>query len=124
MLAAHLTVAAFIVFGLVAIPLGGALRWPFVHVLWWRLAHLVAMGAVAAQKLMGNACFLTTWEDRLVAVAAQSPHSTPSFQTFGEHVLYWNLPLWFFAALYSLLFAYALALWFVVSPRHGAKSVT
>jgi hypothetical protein len=52
-----------------------------------------------------------------VAAASAVPHPTPVFQSIGEHVLYWNLPLWFFAALYSALFAFVAFLWFAVPPK-------
>ena len=71
-LAVHVTIAAFILFGLVAIPIGARLGWVFVYGFWWRLAHSVAMGAVAGQKLIGGACFLSVWEDRLLAMAGSS----------------------------------------------------
>ena len=121
-LAVHIAIAGFIIFGTVAIPLGARLGWPFVHVFWWRLAHLVAMGAVAVQKLLGNSCFLSVWERQLVDISNQVPHAAPAFQSFGEHVLYWNLPLWFFAWLYGLMFAFAIVMWFVVPARFGASA--
>lgn len=120
-LAVHIAAAGFIVFGLIAIPLGAWLGWPFVHGFWWRGFHVVAMGLVAAQKLLGNSCFLSVWEFRLVDIASRVPHQTPAFQSFGEHVLYWNLPLWFFAWLYAALFVFVIYLWFRVPPRRRGQ---
>ncbi len=116
-LALHMAIAAFIVLGTVAIPLGARFGSVIVRILWWRFAHLIAMGAVALQKLLGNSCFLSVWERRLVDIASEIPHRPPAFQSFGEHVLYWNLPLWFFSALYSLMFVFVATMWFVVPPR-------
>jgi hypothetical protein len=116
-LAVHIAIAAFVVFGIAAIPLGARLGWPFVRVFWWRLLHVAAMFAIALQKLIGNACFLSVWEFHLVDVADRIPHAVPVFQAIGERVLYWNLPLWFFAALYTALFLYVVAMWFAVPPR-------
>jgi hypothetical protein len=113
-LAVHLLIAAFIAAGLVVIPLGARLGWGFVRIPWLRGAHAAAMGVVALQKVAGRACFLTVWEERLAAAAAAVPHSTPAFLTFGERILYWNLPLTFFTWLYGLLFAWVVALWFLV----------
>lgn len=120
-LAVHIVVAGFIVFGLVAIPLGARIGWPFVYIFWWRTLHLAAMGIVALQKLLGSACFLSVWEFRLVDIASEVPHRIPAFQSFGEHVLYWNLPLWFFAWLYAALFVFAIVLWLRVPPRTTKK---
>ncbi len=118
-LAIHILIAGFIVFGIIAIPLGARLGWPWIHIFWWRLLHIAAMGIVAAQKLMGNSCFLSTWEFHLVSIAREVPHHTPVFQSLGEHVLYWNLPLWFFACLYTALFVFVIALWFITPPRRN-----
>ncbi len=121
-LAAHIVAAAFIVFGIIAIPIGARLGWSFVYVLWWRLLHVAAMGIVAIQKLLGNSCFLSVWEFRLVDIASRVPHATPAFQSLGEHVLYWNLPLWFFAWLYAALFVFVIFLWFRVPPRRSGMA--
>ena len=120
-LAVHIVIAGFVIFGIAAVPLGIKFGWPFIYVFWWRLLHIIAMGAVALQKLMGNSCFLSIWEFRLVDIAGRVPHPTPVFQNIGEHVLYWNLPLWFFAALYTALFIFVLVMWFVAPPRFQAK---
>ena len=116
-LAVHIAAATFIVLGIIAIPIGARLGWPFVYALWWRLPHVAAMGIVALQKLLGNACFLSEWERRLIDIADRIPHATPGFQAFGEHLIYWNLPLWFFAWVYTALFIFVLYLWFRVPPR-------
>jgi Protein of Unknown function (DUF2784) len=121
-LAVHIAAATFIVFGIIAIPVGARLGWSFVYALWWRLPHVAAMGIVAIQKLLGNSCFLSEWEFRLVDIAGRMPHPTPAFQAFGERLLYWNLPLWFFAWLYTMLFAFVVVLWFHVPPRKDMTS--
>ena len=117
MLGVHIAIAAFIVFFTIAIPTGARLGWVFVRLFWWRVAHLVAMGIIALQKMMGDACFLSVWERHLVDIANQVPHAAPAFQSFGERVLYWNLPLWFFSWLYGLLFVFVVAMWFFVPPK-------
>jgi Protein of Unknown function (DUF2784) len=121
-LAVHIAIAGFVIFGIVAIPLGARLGWQFVYNFWWRLIHVGAMGIIALQKLMGNSCFLSVWEFRLVDIASKIPHPTPVFQTIGEHVLYWNLPLWFFAALYTALFVFVVLMWFIVPPTTRGAS--
>ena len=121
-LAVHLMIASFIVLGIIVIVLGGRLGWAITYIFWWRLVHLVAMGAVAVQKLMGNACFLSRWERGLLDMAGAVPHAMPAFQTLGDHVLYWNLPLAFFVWLYGALFAVVIALWFIIPPRRRAPT--
>ncbi len=113
-LAVHLLIAGFIVAGLILIPLGARLNWGFVRIPWLRGMHVAGMAVVALQKVAGRACFLTVWEERLEAIAATVPHATPALQAFGERVLYWNLPLAFFAWLYVLVFILVVGLWFAV----------
>ncbi len=48
-LAAHLAIIAFNIAGLVLIPLGAALGWRWVRVMWWRLLHLASLAATAVQ---------------------------------------------------------------------------
>ena len=119
-LAVHLLVILFNVFGLVAVPIGAIRNWRFVHIRWWRVLHVVALAAVAAQALAGRACILTVWQGDLAATAAQP--ATPLIVRWINWLVYWPLPIWVFAALYALVFAYALALlWLVPTRRLGAE---
>ncbi len=113
-LAAHLAIILFNLFGLVAVPLGAALGWSFVHIAWWRLLHVGLLAAVAAQALAGRACFLTVWQSELAGGAA---NPTPLIMGWVDRLVYWRLPIWVFAALYALVFGYALALLWLVPLR-------
>ncbi len=111
-LAAHLAVIAFNLFGLVAIPLGAWRGWAFVRVRWWRLLHLASLAVVAVQAVLGRACFLTLWQDQLSG-AGQEP---PLIMRAVNSVIYWPLPMWAFTAAYAAVFVYVLALWRLVPP--------
>lgn len=111
-LAAHLGVIAFNLFGLIAIPLGAALGWDWVRIRWWRVLHLASLAAVAAQAGLGRACFLTIWQDSLTG----SGHADPLIMRWVNSVIYWPLPIWAFTAAYLAVFAYVLALWWWVRP--------
>jgi hypothetical protein len=113
-LAVHVTVILFNVFGLVAVPIGAICNWRFVHIRWWRVLYLLSLAAVAAQALTGRACFLTIWQNDLTARAQPA---TPLIVRWIDQLVYWRLPIWMFAALYVLVFAYALALLWVVRPQ-------
>jgi hypothetical protein len=113
-LALHVGVILFNVFGLIAIPLGGWLGWRFVRVAWWRLLHLGAMAVVAVQALAGRACFLTLWQDALIGRGQGEP---PLIMRWVDRIIFWPLPLWFFAVLYGLAWLYVLALLWWVPPR-------
>jgi hypothetical protein len=112
-LATHLAIIAFNLFGLIAIPLGAWCHWRFVRIRWWRMLHVGILAMVALQALLGRACILTLWQDSL---AGGSTHS-PLIRRWVIGLIYWPLPIWFFALLYLAVFTYTLALWFLVPPR-------
>ena len=105
-LAVHLAVIAFNIFGLVGIPLGGWLGWRFVRVRWWRWLHLTSMAVVAAQAVAGQVCFLTDLEARLTGAGAAAQ---PLIMGLVNGI-FWPLPMWAFAAIYVLLFAFVVVL--------------
>ena len=106
-LAAHLAVIAFNLFGLVAIPLGAALGWGWVRVRWWRALHLASLAVVALQAALGRACFLTIWQEDLTG----GGRADPLVMRWINGLIYWPLPLWVFTAGYLAVFVYVLALW-------------
>jgi len=112
-LAAHLAIILFNLFGLIVVPLGAICGWRFVRVRWWRLLHLVSLAAVAAQAVFGRACILTIWQ---AALTGEPGRPTPLIMGWVNRVIYWPLPLWVFAAFYLLVFGYALALLWLVPP--------
>lgn len=106
-LAVHLVVIVFNVAMLGLIPFGAALGWRFIRLAWLRLLHLVLMAVVVAQALAGRACILTIWQNRL---AGGSAAPEPMIMRWLDGLIYWNLPIWVFAALYSAVFVYIVAL--------------
>ena len=116
-LAAHLAVIAFNLFGLVAIPLGAWRGWTFVRVRWWRALHLASLAVVALQALAGRACFLTIWQDDMSGSATEQP----LIMRVVNGLIYWPLPMWVFTAAYAAVFVYVLALWRFVPPVTGRR---
>jgi hypothetical protein len=113
-LAAHVGVILFNVFGLIVVPIGAARGWRFVHIAWWRVLHVALLAAVAAQALASRACFLTLWQSDLAGFAARP---TPLIESWVDRLIYWKLPIWIFAALYTIVFVYAVALLWLVPLR-------
>jgi hypothetical protein len=114
-LVVHLGVIAFNVLGLIAIPVGAALRWRWVRVRWWRLLHIASWAVVAVQAALGRGCFLTTWQDQLTGAVAQPP----MIERWVQRLVFWPLPIWVFAATYLALFAAVVALWWLVPPARA-----
>jgi uncharacterized protein DUF2784 len=119
-LALHLGVIAFNVFGLIAIPLGALVGWRFVRIFWWRALHVGILGIVALQALAGRACFLTDWHAALVRAAGGTESNAPLIERFIERLIFWPVAPWVFVALYLAVCGYTLALWRLVPPRRVA----
>ncbi len=115
-LALHLAVIAFNLFGLLAVPLGAWRGWRFVHAPGWRVLHLVSLGVTAAQAALGRACFLADWQ---FAASEQQGHADPLIMSWVNSLIYYDVPVWVFALIYIAVFAYALALLYFVPLRRG-----
>lgn len=118
----HVAVVLFNVFGLVAIPLGAWRGWAFVRVFWWRALHLGLLILVAVQVLLGRVCFLTIWQSDLLQQAGEPASDLPMIQRWVTSIIFWPLPLWFFAVLYLAVCGYALLLWWLVPPRRAPRA--
>ena len=112
-LAAHLAVIGFNLFGLVAVPLGAWRGWRWVHAAVWRVVHVASWAAVAVQALLGRVCFLTDWEYALSGDSSR----TPLVMRWVNGLIYWSIPLWVFTLVYVAAFAYVLALLWLVPVR-------
>jgi Protein of Unknown function (DUF2784) len=115
-LAVHLAIILFNLFGLVAIPLGAVRGWGFVRIRWWRVLHILLLAVVALQALAGRACLLTIWQ---AGLGGSTTAPAPLIAGWVDRLIYWPLPIWVFAALYVVVFGYALALFWLVPPRHS-----
>jgi hypothetical protein len=122
-LAVHLAIILFNLFGLIAIPLGVWRGWRFVRILWWRALHLAILGVVALQAVLDRVCFLTLWQSDLLARAGEPSSAEPLIERWIEHLIFWPLPTRFFLLLYVAVCAYTLALWRLVPPdRRRSRS--
>lgn len=120
----HTAFVAFVVFGLLLIWIGWWRRWNWVRNLWFRLAHLAAIGVVVAESLLGFVCPLTTWEDRLRVLAG---HEGVYDETFMQHwlhrVMFFDIAPGVFTIIYTIFFlAVATSLWFMPPRRLSRRS--
>jgi len=117
----HAAFVAFVIVGLLLIWLGRFCRWDFVRNVWFRFAHLAAIGVVAAESLAGFVCPLTTWEDKLRLLAGGAERYQGSFiQHWLHQVMFFDVdPNVFRAAYLAFFLAVALSLWFV--PPHWRR---
>ena len=120
-LVVHFAFVAFVVVGLVLIWIGGWRRWTFVRNVWFRVAHLAAIGVVAAEALTGCICPLTTWENRLRLLAGGQERYAGSFvQHWLHRVMFFDFSPRVFTISYVVFFGLvALSFWFVPPGRLG-----
>jgi hypothetical protein len=121
-LALHVGVVLFNVFGLIVIPLGAWRRWAFVRIFWWRALHLGILALVAFQAVLQRACLLTIWQSDLLRRAGEAASDTPLIQRWVMRIIFWPLPIWFFALLYIAICVYTLLLWRYVPPNPSRRT--
>lgn len=117
----HVLFVAFVVLGLFAIYAGYFLNWRWVRNRAFRIVHLCAIGYVVIQAWLGAVCPLTTWEMALRAEAGAATYSGSFIQHWLHSLLYFTLPEWVFAVVYTLFGSLVLASWFVVKPRQHSS---
>ncbi len=113
----HVQFVAFVIFGLVLILLGNWRSWSWVRNLWFRLAHLAAIGFVVVQAWLGAVCPLTVWELALREKAGDAVYTGAFVAHWLEAVLYYRAPPWVFVVVYTVFGALVVASWFWVPPR-------
>ena len=118
----HFAVVAFVVLGLPAILVGNWRGWPWVNQLWWRLAHLAAIGVVVLQAWLGQHCALTLWESQLRLQAGQAVHQQSFIQHWVQRLLYHEAPLWAFAVVYTGFAALVVWAWWRHPPRASRRA--
>ena len=118
----HVLFVAFVIVGLVLILAGKACRWAWVRNPWFRLTHLLAIGAVVVQSWFGAICPLTTLEMTLRARAGDTVYPGSFVAHWLEAILYYRAPAWVFAVCYTLFGAVVVGSWFWVSPRRFSRT--
>jgi hypothetical protein len=114
----HLAVILFVVGGLAVVWAGNLLwRWPWVNSLWFRLAHLAAIGVVVAQSWFDQVCPLTTLESWLRVRAGAAPYSKGFIEHWVQTVVFYEAPPWAFVLAYTVFGLLVLSAWWRFPPR-------
>lgn len=116
-LVVHAGFVLFVVGGQVLIMAGTFAGWDWVRNLWFRLAHLGAIGFVVAQAWLGEICPLTIWENDLRRSAGAEAYEGSFIAYWVGELLYHDFPTWVFVAMYSAFGALVLAFLLIAPPR-------
>ena len=113
----HAAVVLFVVAGLVLIVACNRRGRAWGNDLRFRLAHLAAIGIVAAQAWLGQACPLTVLEDWLRAAAGETRYAGSFVAHWLHRLLFFDLPGWVFTSAYTLFLLLVVAAWWRWPPR-------
>jgi polyferredoxin len=113
----HFGIVLFVVGGLMLIVAGNLAGWAWVNRWGFRLAHLAAIGIVAAQSWLGMHCPLTVLESWLRSQAGDTPYSRSFIEIWVQRLLYYEAPTWVFTAAYSLFALLVVLAWWRYPPR-------
>jgi hypothetical protein len=114
----HLLIVLFNIGSLLIIWLGCLLKWESIRNFTFRITHLLLMGFVAVQTVLGEDCPLTIWENQLRAKAgAQGPYREGFVAYWVQRVLFYDVDARVFVVAYVGFFALVLLTLFLVRPR-------
>ena len=117
--AVHAAYIAFVMFGFVAIILGVAMGWQWVHNVYFRAAHLAAILLVCVEALIGVPCPLTILEDRLRVLGADTPYPGSFVGYMLDRLIFYDFPQWLFTLVYLSFGALVLLTFLLAPPRIG-----
>jgi hypothetical protein len=115
--AMHALYVAFVVFGLIAILFGYARGWGWVHNLYFRILHLLAIVFVCAESILGLDCPLTTLENALRLGAGQNGYGGDFLGYWLDRLIFYDFPPRIFTVAYLAFGAVVLLTLWVVPIR-------
>ncbi|MFN4260750.1 MAG: DUF2784 domain-containing protein [Gemmataceae bacterium] len=120
--AVHVAYVAFVVLGQIAILIGLLFGWGWVRNVWFRLAHLLAIGIVAGEALWNIECPLTVWERQLRTLAGQQAVEGTFVGRLMHNLLYYDCEPWVFTVLHLAFAVVVLATFILAPPRWRARA--
>jgi hypothetical protein len=120
MLVVHFAFVVFVVLGFLLILIGLLARWSWIHNLYFRIAHLTAIGIVVLQAWFGRFCPLTIWENELRRKAGQSGYAESIIEHWLHKILFYQAEPWVFTAIYTCFGILVLLVW--ILGRRGSKN--
>ena len=121
-LVVHVALVAFVIGGLLLVIVGNLRQWHWVNTLWFRIAHVAAIGFVVAQSWLGATCPLTVFEMWLRSRAGAATYSGSFIEHWLQRLLYYDAPQWVFITVYTLFgLLVAACFWYFPPERHDRR---
>ena len=108
----HFCIFLFIMLSFFLIPFGYYQKWEWVKNRYYRLIHLILMGIIFIETILGFMCPLTILENFL----RNNIQINNKITQIIHQIMYWNLPTYQFIILYLLSLLYLIFLWFFFKP--------
>ena len=109
----HFCIVFYVAFGLVALPIGCLKNYSWTRNTKLRVAHILLMGFITLEAILGITCPLTIIENTLRQIEYQQSF----FAYWISQLIYWDLPPYFFIILYSSCFVLSLVFWRAHPPK-------
>ena len=109
----HLLIFLFITLSFILIPIGYFQKWEWVKNKYYRSIHLILMGIISIETILGFMCPLTILENYF----RDDIKVDNKLTEIAHQILYWDLPNYQFIILYILSFSYLIFLWFFFKPN-------
>ncbi len=114
----HALVVLFTVLAVPVIWVGFFRGWGFVRNFYFRIVHLLLIGVVAGESVLGIMCPLTTWEDALRSDGGAGPMRANGFIAYWLHqLLFYDFPAWVFTSVYLGFFLLVAVTFYCVRPQ-------
>ena len=108
----HFCIFLFIILSFFLIPFGYYQKWEWVKNKYYRLIHLILMGIIFIETILGFMCPLTILEKFL----RNDIEINNKITQIIHQIMYWDLPTYQFTILYLLSLLYLIILWFFFKP--------
>ena len=109
----HLLIFLFITLSFILIPIGYFQKWEWVKNKYYRSIHLILMGIISIETILGFMCPLTILENYF----RDDIKVDNKLTEIAHQILYWDLPNYQFIILYILSFSYLIFLWIFFKPN-------
>lgn len=117
----HACYVGAVVLSVPLIIVGGSLKWRWVHNAWFRLTHLVMIGIVVAESLLGVRCPLTVWENEARATI-QAGTDKDFIALWLDKLLFYHFSHLTFTIIYVLFGSLVAALLYVVPIKTRTRN--
>ena len=113
----HALFIAFVILSFILIVVGIVRRWQWTRNFWFRAANLLAIGLVAVNAWVVKICPLTIWENEMRETVGGDTYPGTFVGFYLQKIIYYDLPIWVFAIIYTVFAALVLIMWLIWSPR-------